>query len=70
MSSQFEEMKENIHNWKDETEVGNYLRKIWPRKQATVRSIYGISCNYTLSDPRAVELKAARPLWKDRLFGR
>ena len=25
---QFEEMKENIHNWKDETEVGNYLRKI------------------------------------------
>ena len=62
---QFEEMKENIHNWKDETEVGNYLRKILNKEAGDGSGlIYGMGhAMYTLSDPRAVALKkAARPL--------
>ena len=62
---QFEEMKENIHNWKDETEVGNYLRKILNKEAGDGSGlIYGMGhAIYTLSDPRAVALKkAARPL--------
>ena len=62
---QFEEMKENIHNWKDETEVGNYLRRILNKEAGDGSGlIYGMGhAIYTLSDPRAVALKkAARPL--------
>lgn len=62
---QFEEMKENIHNRKDETEVGNYLRKILNKEAGDGSGlIYGMGhAIYTLSDPRAVALKkAARPL--------
>lgn len=62
---QFEEMKENIHNWKDEVEVGNYLRKILNKEAGDGSGlIYGMGhAIYTLSDPRAVALKkAARPL--------
>ena len=62
---QFEEMKQNIHNWKDETEVGNYLRKILNKEAGDGSGlIYGMGhAIYTLSDPRAVALKkAARPL--------
>lgn len=58
-------MKENIHNWKDETEVGNYLRKILNKEAGDGSGlIYGMGhAIYTLSDPRAVALKkAARPL--------
>ena len=52
---QFEEMKENIHNWKDETEVGNYLRKILNKEAGDGSGlIYGMGhAVYSLSDPRA-----------------
>ncbi len=62
---QFDEMKENIHNWKDEVEVGNYLRRIMDGEAGDGSGlIYGMGhAIYTLSDPRAVALKkAARPL--------
>lgn len=73
---QFEEMKENIHNWKDETEVGNYLRKILNKEAGDGSGlIYGMGhAVYTISDPRAKVLKRfARsladqtPKWRDRL---
>ena len=56
---QFEEMKENIHNWKDETEVGNYLRKILNKEAGDGSGlIYGMGhAVYTMSDPREVILK-------------
>lgn len=56
---QFEEMKENIHNWKDETEVGNYLRKILNKEAGDGSGlIYGMGhAVYTISDPREVVLK-------------
>ncbi len=62
---QFDEMKENIHNWRDEVEVGNYLRRIMDGEAGDGSGlIYGMGhAIYTLSDPRAVALKkAARPL--------
>ena len=56
---QFEELKENIHNWKDETEVGNYLRKILNKEAGDGSGlIYGMGhAVYTISDPREVILK-------------
>ena len=56
---QFEEMKENIHNWKDETEVGNYLRKILNKEAGDGSGlIYGMGhAVYSLSDPREVVFK-------------
>ena len=66
-------MKENIHNWKDETEVGNYLRKILNKEAGDGSGlIYGMGhAIYTLSDPRAVALKGCTSAGgKDRLFGR
>ena len=54
-----EEIKQNVKDWEDETEVANYLEKIVNR-QAFDRSglIYGIGhAVYTLSDPRTVLLK-------------
>ena len=63
--SMLEEIKANVKNWKDEEEVREYLRKI-VRKEAGDGSglIYGMGhAIYTLSDPRAVQLKkSARDL--------
>ena len=55
-----ENIKENVHNWEDETEVQNYLKKIM-RKECNDGTglIYGMGhAVYTLSDPRARILKA------------
>ncbi|MCC8041972.1 MAG: citrate synthase [Oscillospiraceae bacterium] len=52
-------IKENVHNWSDEGEVADFLRKIL-RKEAGDGSglIYGMGhAVYTLSGPRAVILK-------------
>ena len=60
-----EEIKANVKNWSDDEEVREYLRKI-VRKEAGDGSglIYGMGhAIYTLSDPRAVQLKkSAREL--------
>lgn len=56
----FECVKENVQNWEDEGEVADFMRKIL-NKEAFDRSglIYGMGhAVYTLSDPRAVILKA------------
>ena len=53
-------IKTNVHNWNDEGEVADFLRKI-VRKEANDGSglIYGMGhAVYTLSDPRAVILKS------------
>lgn len=61
----FEDIKENVSNWNDADEVYQYLLRIL-RKEVGDHSglIYGMGhAIYTLSDPRAVALKAAaRPL--------
>jgi citrate synthase len=54
-----EDIKKNVRNWKNETEVGEYLLKIL-KKEANDRTgiIYGIGhAVYTISDPRAILLK-------------
>jgi len=54
-----EDIKENVKNWDDETEVAEYIGKII-RKEAFDKSglIYGMGhAVYTLSDPRAILLK-------------
>jgi citrate synthase len=54
-----EDIKKNVHNWKDEGEVEGYLLKIL-RKETYDRTgiIYGIGhAVYTISDPRAILLK-------------
>lgn len=63
--TQFEEMKANIMNWKDEDEVRAYLAKVLDGEAGDGSGlVYGMGhAIYTLSDPRAVALKdAARPL--------
>jgi citrate synthase len=64
-----ENIKENVKNWTDESEVRNYLLKIL-RKEAYDRSgkIYGFGhAVYTVSDPRAVLLKEkARELAREK----
>lgn len=59
MLSQMEELKANIHNWTDETEVMNYLKKILHKEAGDGKGlIYGIGhAVYTISDPRAIILK-------------
>jgi len=55
----FEDLKENINNWKDDNEIEEYLSKILT-KEAFDKSglIYGIGhAVYSISDPRAVLLK-------------
>lgn len=55
-----ENLKSNVGDWKDEDEVKHYLKKIL-RKEAYIKNglIYGMGhAVYTLSDPRAVQLKA------------
>lgn len=62
---QFEEMKANLHDWTDEGEVADYLRRILDGEAGDGSGlIYGMGhAIYTKSDPRAVALKrAARPL--------
>jgi citrate synthase len=54
-----ENIKENVHNWKDDAEVENYLLKIL-KKETYDRTgkIYGVGhAVYTISDPRAILLK-------------
>ena len=56
---QFQDIKEAVHDWKDDEEVANYLRRIL-RKEVGDKSglVYGMGhAVYTLSDPRAVMLK-------------
>lgn len=71
VNEMFECVKENVHNWDDEGEVADFLRKIL-NKEAFDRSglIYGMGhAVYTLSDPRAVILKAnAKKLAEDTEF--
>ncbi len=54
-----EEIKNNVGDWKDEDEVGAYLKKILNKKAFDKSGlIYGTGhAVYTLSDPRAVLLK-------------
>jgi len=63
------DIKKNVKNWKDITEVDAYLQKIL-RKEAYNKSglIYGIGhAIYTISDPRAILLKEmARELAKEK----
>ncbi|MCL2792153.1 MAG: citrate/2-methylcitrate synthase [Spirochaetaceae bacterium] len=57
--SMMENIMENVKNWDDDDEVGEYLRKI-VNKQAYDKAglIYGFGhAIYTLSDPRAILLK-------------
>jgi len=54
-----EDIKKNVKNWEDESEVENYLLKIL-KKEANDHTgiIYGIGhAVYTISDPRAILLK-------------
>ena len=55
----FEDMKQEVKDWADEDEVGNYLDRLL-NKQAFDRAglIYGVGhAVYSVSDPRAVVLK-------------
>lgn len=60
MLSQMTEIKENVHNWEDETEVMSYLKKILNKEAGDGKGlIYGIGhAVYTISDPRATILKS------------
>jgi len=62
-----ENIKENVHNWKDEAEVKNYLLKILKKETYDhTGKIYGVGhAVYTLSDPRAVLLKEKARLLAD-----
>ncbi|MFZ5985756.1 MAG: citrate/2-methylcitrate synthase [Bacillota bacterium] len=65
----FEDMKQNLKDWKDDEEVSNYLMKLLS-KEAFDRSglIYGIGhAVYSISDPRCVILKEhAQQLAKEK----
>ncbi|MCR5141087.1 MAG: citrate/2-methylcitrate synthase [Ruminococcus sp.] len=67
----FDCVKENVHNWEDDGEVADFLRKML-NKEAFDHSglIYGMGhAVYTLSDPRAVILKEnARKLAENTEF--
>lgn len=60
MLAQMEEIKANVKDWTDETEVLEYLKKIIRKEAGDGKGlIYGIGhAVYTLSDPRTVILKA------------
>ena len=56
----FADLKEQVHDWKDEEEISSYLTKLL-RKEAFDHSglIYGMGhAVYSISDPRAVMLKS------------
>lgn len=59
MMAQMKEIKENVSNWKDETEVMNYLKKILRKEAGDGKGlIYGMGhAVYTISDPRTAVLK-------------
>ena len=61
---QMSEIKENVKDWKDENEIGSYLEKIITKKAGDGTGlVYGLGhAVYTLSDPRAVMLKAKAEL--------
>ena len=62
-----EDIKKNLHNWKDEGEVESYLLKIL-KKETYDRTgkIYGVGhAVYTISDPRAILLKEKARLLAD-----
>ena len=56
---QFQEIKEAVHDWKDDEEVSNYLRRILKKEVGDHSGlIYGMGrAVYTLSDPRTLMLK-------------
>lgn len=59
VADMFQHLRSAIHDWKDEREIDAYLTKML-KKEAYDRSglIYGLGhAVYTLSDPRAVNLK-------------
>ena len=72
----FADMKRHVHDWKDEEEVGNYLRKLLHKEAFDQRGlIYGMGhAVYSISDPRAeifkkfVE-KLAHEKGRDKEFG-
>lgn len=72
----FADMKKHVHDWKDEEEVGNYLRKLLHKEAFDQRGlIYGMGhAVYSISDPRAeifkkfVE-KLAHEKGRDKEFG-
>ena len=54
MLLQMEEIKENVHNWEDETnEVMNYLKKILRKEAGDGKGFDMVSVMpfYTISDP-------------------
>lgn len=56
----FNDIKQNVRDWEDETEVAEYLKKIL-HKEAFDRSglIYGVGhAVYSISDPRATIFRA------------
>lgn len=62
---QFEEIKQNVRDWKDDEEVAAYVRRILRGEVSDhTRLVYGMGhAVYTLSDPRAVILRrSARTL--------
>lgn len=68
MLSQMEEIKANVHNWSDETEVMNYLKKILNKQAGDGKGlIYGLGhAVYTISDPRATILKERAALLAEK----
>ncbi len=62
-----EDIKTNVHNWKDESEVENYLLKILRKETFDgTGKIYGVGhAVYTISDPRAILLKEKARLLAD-----
>ena len=66
---QMDEIKKNVKNWKDSAHVTAYLEKIADKKAGDGTGlIYGLGhAVYTISDPRAMMLKAkARALAKEK----
>jgi len=69
----FEDMKENVNNWKDDKELEEYLSKILTKKAFDKSGlIYGMGhAVYSISDPRAVLLKKyVKRLAKEKGFRR
>ena len=55
----FQDMKKEVHNWEDEDEVRNYLKRLLHKEAFDKRGlIYGMGhAIYSVSDPRAEVLK-------------
>ncbi len=55
----FADMKKHVKNWSDDEQISNYLRDLLDKKAFDKQGlIYGVGhAVYTLSDPRAVQLK-------------